>query len=281
MAAGQIEHVEVAAGERDRQRWATAHTPWPLGGFDRSPGQVPAHAAATPFPIAAPTPLLPPIAAQSTPDPGIQRLDARRRFCTPKGGVPPVEVTPQLTPDAYQRLSARAERPGAYLLLARLQGLLAHPAPVRPPPCERTTPKRPPPRPVPRTFGCVDRQLQAPRQESGHTGQHPLSGAYALDVPVALVRRAHEPVPSLFQLLVQTIPQQICQQGRHYTSYNVTKNVVEFSTSIPREQLRPGYGAGFLGAPLHMVEPDDVPRERERGGRHGMSRTEHDPDAGS
>jgi hypothetical protein len=27
--------------------------------------------------------------------------------------------------------------------------------------------------------------------------------------------------------------------------------VLEFSTSIPRTQLRPGYGDGFLGAPLH------------------------------
>lgn len=52
-------------------------------------------------------------------------------------------------------------------------------------------------------------------------------------------------------------------RGGGYTSYNVAKNVVEFSTSIPRAQLRPGYGAGFLGAPLNMVEPGDIPRERE------------------
>jgi hypothetical protein len=69
-------------------------------------------------------------------------------------------------------------------------------------------------------------------------------------------------------------------QRGSYTSYNVAKNVVEFSTSIPREQLRPSYGAGFLGAPLTMVKPDDIPKERERGGRHGTSRTEHDQDAG-
>src|SRR5882724_9358266 len=67
----------------------------------------------------------------------------------------------------------------------------------------------------------------------------------------------------------------------HYTSYKVAKNVVEFSTSIARAQLRPGYGAGFLGAPLNMVEPDDIPRERERGGRHGTSRTDHDQGAGN
>ena len=70
------------------------------------------------------------------------------------------------------------------------------------------------------------------------------------------------------------------QGGRQYTSYNVAKNVVEFSTSIPRDQLRPGYGVGFMGAPLTMVKPDDIPTERERGGRHGTSRTEHDQGAG-
>jgi L,D-transpeptidase YcbB len=69
-------------------------------------------------------------------------------------------------------------------------------------------------------------------------------------------------------------------QLRQYTSYKVAKNVVEFSTSIPREELRPGYGAGFLGAPLTMVTPDDVPMKRERGGRHGTSRPEHVQDAG-
>ena len=82
------------------------------------------------------------------------------------------------------------------------------------------------------------------------------------------------------QQCIQTVERDMCQQRGPYTSYNVAKNVVEFSTSIPREQLRPGYGAGFLGAPLRMVKPDDIPTERERGGRHGTSSTEHDPGAG-
>lgn len=67
---------------------------------------------------------------------------------------------------------------------------------------------------------------------------------------------------------------QVGQQGRDYTSYNVAKNIVEFSTSIPREQLRPGYGTGFLGAPLTRMKPGDVTSEREQGGHHGTSRTE-------
>jgi hypothetical protein len=87
-------------------------------------------------------------------------------------------------------------------------------------------------------------------------------------------------VASLLQFFIEFVQQQIRQQRRKYTSYNVAKNVVEFSISIPREQLRPGYGAGFLGAPLKLVKPDDIPTERERGGRHGTSRTEKDQGAG-
>jgi hypothetical protein len=87
-------------------------------------------------------------------------------------------------------------------------------------------------------------------------------------------------VSSPAHLPIERRQENIAQQGGDYTSYNVAKNVVEFSTSIPREQLRPGYGAGFLDAPLQMVKPDDIPTERERGGRHGTSRTEHDQGAG-
>jgi hypothetical protein len=83
------------------------------------------------------------------------------------------------------------------------------------------------------------------------------------------------------QEFVELVQEDITQEWAEYTSYNVAKNAVEFSTSIPRAQLRPSYGAGFLGAPLNMVEPDDIPIERERGGRHGMSRTENDQGAGS
>src|SRR5262249_39940552 len=83
----------------------------------------------------------------------------------------------------------------------------------------------------------------------------------------------HPPIEGIVQ-------EEIGQQRRVYTSYNVAKNVVEFSMSIPRAELRPSYGAGFLGAPLTMVKPDDIRTEREQGGRHGTSRTEHDQDAG-
>src|SRR5215471_21853913 len=59
----------------------------------------------------------------------------------------------------------------------------------------------------------------------------------------------------------------------YYTSYKVANMLVEFSTSIPRTQLRPGYGDGFLGAPLHTVVPPAKPSPREQGGRRGTSNT--------
>jgi hypothetical protein len=66
-----------------------------------------------------------------------------------------------------------------------------------------------------------------------------------------------------------------------YTSYKVANMLVEFSTSIPRTQLRPGYGDGFLGAPLHTVVPPAKPSPREQGGRRGTSRPQTQQNPGS
>jgi hypothetical protein len=75
----------------------------------------------------------------------------------------------------------------------------------------------------------------------------------------------------------------LCRHGdiRYYTSYKVANMLVEFSTSIPRTQLRPGYGDGFLGAPLHTVVPPDKPSPREQGGRRGTSRPQTQQTPGS
>ena len=40
----------------------------------------------------------------------------------------------------------------------------------------------------------------------------------------------------------------------HYTTNNVAKKVIEFSITVPREQLRPNYGDGFRGAPLKITK---------------------------
>jgi hypothetical protein len=215
MEARPSQAVDGAPGERARQRRAAAEAPRPLGRLARVPGQVPAHATATPVPGPSPIPWCPPIAAPSTPDPGVPRLDARRPFCQATGGVPSLEVTPPSAPDAYQRLPARSARPAASRCLARLQGLLAHPAPVRPPPRARQAQQRPPPRPVHRTVGRLDCPLQAPCQEPRHPGPHPLAGASARAVDVASVRIAPAPGPPTRQLLVQTVPPQSCSHGRH------------------------------------------------------------------
>jgi hypothetical protein len=68
---------------------------------------------------------------------------------------------------------------------------------------------------------------------------------------------------------------QFVQRRRCYSSYNVAKRVIEFSAVIPRDQLRPGYGDGFGGAPLLTTKPSQVPLSRGQGGQQcGTSRTE-------
>src|SRR5207237_6530431 len=69
--------------------------------------------------------------------------------------------------------------------------------------------------------------------------------------------------------------------GRHsYTPYKVANLVPEFSTSIPRTQLRPGYGDGFLGAPLHVVSSNQSPIPQKQGDRRGTSSLHTAPDSG-
>jgi hypothetical protein len=52
-----------------------------------------------------------------------------------------------------------------------------------------------------------------------------------------------------------------------FSPNNVAKNAIEFSTSIPREQLRPGYGDGFAGAPLRIVLNRRGAAKRNQGGQ--------------
>src|SRR2546425_8111321 len=66
-----------------------------------------------------------------------------------------------------------------------------------------------------------------------------------------------------------------------YTSYKVANFLVEYSTSIPRTQLRPGYGDGFLGAPLQMRQPPEHPTPREQGEQRGSSSTQTQQNSGS
>lgn len=73
--------------------------------------------------------------------------------------------------------------------------------------------------------------------------------------------------------LVKLVHEDVAQEGTHYTSNKVAKLPIEFSTSIPRNQLRPGYGDGFLGAPLQAIPPEKSPTPREQGDRRGRSRT--------
>ena len=58
-----------------------------------------------------------------------------------------------------------------------------------------------------------------------------------------------------------------------YTSYKVANMLVEFSTSIPRTQLRPGYGDGFLGAPLQRRQALETHRHGSK--ESSVARRQH------
>jgi hypothetical protein len=92
-----------------------------------------------------------------------------------------------------------------YFLLERLQGFGTHQTSVRPTPREREAQKRPAPRAVHRAFGRIDRQLQSSLQEPRPTGQDTLTGPEAFHVDIAIIRVAHEPVASAFQLFVEAV----------------------------------------------------------------------------
>jgi hypothetical protein len=71
-----------------------------------------------------------------------------------------------------------------------------------------------------------------------------------------------------------------CEKIYSYTPYKVANLVLEFSTSIPRTQLRPGYGDGFLGAPLHGGPSREDPTPQAQGDRRGTSSQHIAPDSG-
>jgi hypothetical protein len=60
----------------------------------------------------------------------------------------------------------------------------------------------------------------------------------------------------------------------------VAHMLLEFSTSIPRTQLRPNYGDGFLGAPLNNRHPLESPAPREQGDQRGLSNTQEQHNSG-
>lgn len=66
----------------------------------------------------------------------------------------------------------------------------------------------------------------------------------------------------------------------HDPSNEVANNVLQFSVAIPRAQLRPQYGNGFAGAPLHSKPTGQLPSERETGGCRDTSETKDTSHAG-
>src|SRR6266550_8102313 len=66
-------------------------------------------------------------------------------------------------------------------------------------------------------FAFVDRQPQLRGQEPAHRGHHPLTGATAANIDVAVVRVAAETVTPSGQLLVEIVEHEIAQEGREHS----------------------------------------------------------------
>ena len=62
-----------------------------------------------------------------------------------------------------------------------------------------------------------------------------------------------------------------CQRTQ-YTSNKVAQSLLEFSTSIPRNDLRPSYGEGFLGAPIQIGMRRQAPTPPVQGDTRGSSK---------
>jgi hypothetical protein len=140
-------------------------------------GQVRECAALPEFPVPAPPPLLPYIAAETPPYPGVQLLEPRLDFRHANVGVPPLEVLSQVLHNTQECDATCPAGPLTDLLLERLQGFDTHLAAGSPPPREREAQKRPVPGAVHRALGRIDRELQASLHEPRHTGPYALAGS--------------------------------------------------------------------------------------------------------
>ena len=102
-----------------------------------------------------------------------------------------------------------------------------------------------------------------------------------MELTAGLCRVASRPGRELrADKLFESVQSDVRQQRRRYTSYKVANMLVEFSTSIPRTQLRPGYGDGFLGAPLQLRQALENPTPREQGEQRGSSTTPSQQNSG-
>ena len=137
--------------------------------------------------------------------------------------------------------------------------------------------------------GLVRRQFQSKLlHAAGERAVEVLGVALVLKRDNEIVHKArqigfalHVFLGSLLKPEVEHVVQiDIGEAGRNYTPYKVANLVLEYSTSIPRTQLRPGDGDGFRGAPLHVVSSRHSPTSQEQGDRHGTSSQHTAPDSG-
>ena len=214
----QPKFLKIAGRKGKGKGRTSAQSPRAMRGFAGVPRKLTTHTALDQLSISSPTPLFPLVTPEPTPYPRVNFLEHRLRFRKAEILVPASEILPQVI---YYRLrgnSTSALRPLTDFLLASLQSLRTHRAPVRPPTREAETKDAPPPWPINRALGRVDRKLQRALKKPCHTHHHPLASTLAPDIDVAVICIANETVSPLLKLSVQSVQQQVRKQGRERPS---------------------------------------------------------------
>lgn len=142
---GHAEPVEILARQGLGQGWAPTQPPRTMGRLGGVPGQIPAHPMVHQLAVSASPPLLPEIAAKSTPGPRVELLERGCRFRLANIRTPAIEILAHIPPHPRQRHTPSALRPPTDLRLEPLEGFPAHRAPVRPAPREAKPQERSPP----------------------------------------------------------------------------------------------------------------------------------------
>src|SRR6202045_4898052 len=94
-------------------------------------------------------------------------------------------------------------------------------------------------------FRLVDRQPQLRGQEPAHRGHHPLTGATAANIDIAVVRVAAETVTPAGQLLVEIVEHEVAQEGREHSlnakgNFRFERTIVDWRSGFVLDLRRKG-----------------------------------------
>src|SRR5256714_1974830 len=176
------------------------------------------HATAAQFfeAIAPVLPLPPRISAESSADPGFQVREHARGLAEAEVAAPSDEVWREVLDQLRQADPPSPAGQVPDLRLEFVEGFWRD-APLAPIIRDAEAQELALLRSRHRAFRLVDRQPQLRGQEPAHRGHHPLTGATAANIDVAVVRVAAETVTPSGQLFVEMVEHEIAKEGREHS----------------------------------------------------------------